>query len=454
MSYDYDLFVIGAGSGGVRAARMASSYGAKVAIAEERYLGGTCVNVGCVPKKLFSYAAHVSSEVHNAASLGWNIEKPTLHWPTLRDNKTREIERLNGVYQNILGNAEVEIIRGHAKLVGPNQVAINGKQYNCKHILLAVGGWPYLPDIPGAELGISSNEIFYLDKLPEKAVVVGGGYIACEFASILNGLGVATTQLYRRDLFLRGFDTEIREILAEEMRREGVDIRFNSNPARIDKQGDQLQVTLESGEILDTELVLFATGRKPLLEGLGLDTVDVALNDKGYIAVNEQFETSQPGIYALGDVTGGIELTPVALAEGMTLAANLFNGEQRRMDYEHIATAIFSHPNVATVGLSEEEALARYGKVDVYTSRFRHLKHTLGDHQGKVFLKLLVDHASQKVVGAHMLGDEAAEVIQGMAIALKMGATKADFDATVGIHPSVAEEFVTMRSATRTRESA
>lgn len=451
MSYDYDLFVIGAGSGGVRAARMASSYGAKVAIAEERYLGGTCVNVGCVPKKLFSYAAHVSHEVHNAASMGWQIEKPVLHWPTLRNNKTREIERLNGVYEKILGNADVEIIRGHACVAGPQQVLINGNTYRCKHILLAVGGWPHLPDIPGAEHGISSNEIFYLDELPEKAVVVGGGYIACEFASILNGLGVRTTQLYRRDLFLRGFDREIREILAEEMQREGVDLRFNSNPAEIEKQGGSLRITLESGEILEAGIVLFATGRKPLLQGLGLESVNVELDKEGYIAVNDQFETTEPGIYALGDVTGGIELTPVALAEGMTLAANLFNSEQRGMDYDNIATAIFSHPNVATVGLSEEDALARYGKIQVFTSRFRHLKHTLGDYQGRVFLKLVVDAASNKVVGAHMLGDEAAEVIQGMAIALKMGATKADFDATIGIHPSVAEEFVTMRAVTRER---
>ncbi len=451
MNYDYDLFVIGAGSGGVRAARMASSYGAKVAIAEERYLGGTCVNVGCVPKKLFSYAAHVRSDVHNAASLGWQIEQPVLHWPTLRDNKTREIERLNGVYENILGNADVEIIRGHASVAGPQQVSINGKTYRCKHILLAVGGWPHLPDIPGAEHGISSNEIFYLDALPEHAVVVGGGYIACEFASILNGLGVKTTQLYRRDLFLRGFDREIREILAEEMRREGVDLRFNSNPAKIEKQGETLQVTLENGDALETGLVLFATGRKPLLQGLGLESVNVELDENGYIAVNEQFETTEPGIYALGDVTGGIELTPVALAEGMTLAANLFKGEQQPLNYDNIATAIFSHPNVATVGLSEDDALARYGKVQVFTSRFRHLKHTLGDHQGKIFLKLVVDAASNRVVGAHMLGDEAAEVIQGMAIAVKMGATKADFDATIGIHPSVAEEFVTMRAVTRER---
>ncbi|WP_372809855.1 glutathione-disulfide reductase [Litorivivens sp.] len=454
MDFDYDLFVIGAGSGGVRAARMAAGFGARVAIAEERYLGGTCVNVGCVPKKLFSYAAHVAGDIRNARSFGFTADNLRFDWPTLRDNKTREIERLNGVYGNILSGANVEIIRGHAALGGPQQVVINQQTFRCKHILLAVGGWPFIPEIPGREHAISSNEIFYLDKLPETAVVVGGGYIACEFASILNGLGVKTTQLYRRQLFLRGFDEEVRQILAEEMQREGVDIRFESNVSRIDSEGDGYRLTLDDGSTIETGLVLYATGRKPLLEGLGLDTVNVALDDKGFIAVNDKFETSEPGIYALGDVTGGIELTPVALAEGMTLAANLYNGEQRSVDYSNIATAIFSHPNVATVGLSEEEALSRYSKIKVFTSRFRHLKHTLGDHQGKVFLKLLVDAQSDRVVGAHMLGDEAAEVIQGIAIAIKMGATKADFDATIGIHPSVAEEFVTMRSVTRERVEA
>lgn len=448
-AYDYDLFVIGAGSGGVRAARMSAAYGAKVAIAEERYLGGTCVNVGCVPKKLFSYAAHVSADVHNAESFGWNTSSLTFDWPTLRDNKTREIQRLNGIYGSLLSNAGVELFNGHAELRGADTVAVNGKEYRCKNILVAVGGWPSIPEFPGDEHAISSNEIFYLDSLPTTAVVVGGGYIACEFASILNGLGVKTTQLYRGPLFLRGFDNEVRQILAEEMQASGVDVRFEINVERIDKQGDTFHLQLTNGETLETGLVLYATGRKPLLDGLGLETVDVALDDKGYIAVDANFHTSTPGIYALGDVTGGIELTPVALAEGMTLAANLFNGEQRRLNYEHIPTAIFSHPNVATVGLSEEQARERYGEISVFTSRFRHLKHTLGDHGGKVFLKLLVDSNTDRVVGAHIVGDDAAEVMQGIAIAVKMGASKADFDATIGIHPSVAEEFVTMRTATR-----
>lgn len=448
-AYDYDLFVIGAGSGGVRAARMAASYGAKVAIAEERYLGGTCVNVGCVPKKLFSYAAHVSADVRNAASFGWSSAALEFDWPTLRDNKTREIERLNGIYGDLLDNAGVELFTGHAQLRGPSTIAVNGQDYHCKNILLAVGSWPFIPDFPGSEHAISSNEIFYLDSLPPSAVVVGGGYIACEFASILNGLGVRTTQLYRGPLFLRGFDNEVREILAEEMRGHGVDLRFELNVERIEKEGEGFLLHLADGDTLETELVLYATGRKPLLEGLGLDSVNVKLDDEGYIAVDEGYQTSEPGIYALGDATGGIELTPVALAEGMTLAANLFSGKQQWLNYEHIPTAIFSHPNVATVGLSEEQARERHGEIAVFTSRFRHLKHTLGDHRGKVFLKLLVEVASDRVVGAHIVGDDAAEVLQGVAIAIKMGATKADFDTTIGIHPSVAEEFVTLRTPTR-----
>ncbi len=449
MEFDYDLFVIGAGSGGVRAARMSAGYGAKVAVAEERYLGGTCVNVGCVPKKLFSYAAHVAADVHNAASFGWTSASLQFDWPTLRDNKTREIQRLNGIYGSLLENAGVELFDGHAQVTGPNTVAVNGSEYRCKNILLAVGGWPSIPEFPGSEHAISSNEIFYLDALPRSAVVVGGGYIACEFASILNGLGVSTVQLYRGPLFLRGFDNEVREILAGEIRATGVDLRFELNIERIEKQGNIFKLYLTNGEVMETGLVLYATGRKPLLQGLGLETVNVQLDDKGYIAVDKHFQTSEPCIYALGDVTGGMELTPVALAEGMTLAANLFNGEQRELNYEHIPTAIFSHPNVATVGLSEEQARERYAEIAVFTSRFRHLKHTLGEHSGKVFLKLVVDRASDKVLGAHMVGDEAAEVMQGIAVALKMGATKADFDSTIGIHPSVAEEFVTMRTANR-----
>lgn len=447
--YDYDFFVIGAGSGGVRAARMAAGYGAKVAIAEERYLGGTCVNVGCVPKKLFSYAAHVNDEVRNATSLGWSAQSLSFDWPILRDNKTREIERLNGIYGSLLEKAGVELFFGHAQVDGPERVAVNGQSFRCKHILLAVGGWPYVPEFPGREHAISSNEIFYLEKLPARAVVVGGGYIACEFASILNGLGVKTRLLYRGELFLRGFDREVREFLAASLMRHGVDLQFNCNVQSIEKQNDEFKLQLGNGESLETDLVLYATGRRPLLEGLGLETVDVALNPSGYIAVDDHYRTSQPGIYALGDVSGRMELTPVALAEGMTLAANLFNGEDRVLDYDNIPTAIFSHPNVALVGLSEEQARERYSRVAVYTSQFRHLKHTLGENDDKVFLKLITDADTDRVVGVYMVGDDAAEVIQGIAIAVKMGARKADFDSTIGIHPSVAEEFVTLRTVTR-----
>ena len=445
----YDLFVIGAGSGGVRAARMSASFGAKVAIAESRYLGGTCVNVGCVPKKLFSYAAHYREDFSDAQGFGWDSSVSDLDWPRLRDNKTKEIERLNGIYGNLLSNAGADLINGHARIVDANTVEVDGNKYTAKNILIAVGGWPFIPDIPGRELAISSNELFYLDTLPKHAVVVGGGYIATEFAGILHGLGVEVEQIYRRDLFLRGFDTEIREQLAEEMTNKGVKLRFNENVTAIAEQDGQYLLTLESGESLLTDKVLYATGRKPLLEGLGLENTKVTLNDKGYIAVNEGFQTAEPSIYAVGDVTGGMELTPVALAEGMNLAKRLFKGDNTVLDYSFIPTAIFSQPNLATVGFSEEEARERFADIAVYTSRFTHLKHTLSGNKTKTFLKLVVDKASDKVVGAHMMGDDAGEIIQGLAVAIKAGATKADFDSTIGIHPTVAEEFVTMRDATR-----
>lgn len=448
--YDYDLFVIGAGSGGVRAARMSAGYGARVAIAESRYLGGTCVNVGCVPKKLFSYAAHFPENIHDAAGFGWDVPSPRLDWPRLRDNKTREIERLNGIYGNMLNNAGVTIINGHASIVDSHTVDVGGKRYSAERLLIAVGGWPFTPDIPGAEHIISSNEVFYLDELPRQAVVVGGGYIATEFAGILQGLGVEVTQIYRGPLFLRGFDQEIREHLVTEMRQQGVTLVFNDNVTAIEKRAEgDFQLSLESGGTMSTGLVLYATGRKPLLDNLGLENTEVTLNDKGYIAVDSTFQTADPSIYALGDVTGGIELTPVALAEGMNLAKRLFAGIDEPLDYDYIPTAIFSQPNISTVGYSEEQARDKFGEISVFTSRFRHLKHTLTDNPSKVFLKLVVDRASDRVVGAHMLGDDAGELIQGIAVAIRAGATKRDFDTTIGIHPTVAEEFVTMREATR-----
>ncbi len=447
--FDYDLFVIGAGSGGVRAARMSAGLGARVAIAEARYLGGTCVNVGCVPKKLFSYGAHFTENFHDAASFGWDVSHSPLDWPRLRDNKTREIERLNGIYGNILGSAGVALINGHARFIDGHTVDVNGKTYTAERILIAVGGWPYIPDVPGREHAISSNELFYLDKLPEHATVVGGGYIATEFAGILNGLGVQVTQIYRRSLFLRGFDEEVRGHLAEEMRHRGVELRFNENVSAIEKTAEGFRLQLDSGDSLDTGLVLYATGRKPLIDDLGLENTAVALDDKGFIAVSDSFQTAEPSVYALGDVIGGMELTPVALAEGMNLARRLYGGVDQPVDYEYIPTAIFCQPNIGTVGYSEEQAREKFGEISVFTSQFRHLKHTLTDNPSKVFLKLIVDKASDRVVGVHMLGDEAGEVIQGFAVAIKAGATKAMFDTTIGIHPTVAEEFVTLREATR-----
>ncbi|WP_372864641.1 glutathione-disulfide reductase [Spongiibacter sp.] len=447
--FDYDLFVIGAGSGGVRAARMSAGLGARVAVAEARYLGGTCVNVGCVPKKLFSYGAHFTENFHDAASFGWDVSHSPLDWPRLRDNKTREIERLNGIYGNILGSAGVALINGHARFIDGHTVDVNGKTYTAERILIAVGGWPYIPDVPGREHAISSNELFYLDKLPEHATVVGGGYIATEFAGILNGLGVQVTQIYRRSLFLRGFDEEVRGHLAEEMRHRGVELRFNENVSAIEKTAEGFRLQLDSGDSLDTGLVLYATGRKPLIDDLGLENTAVALDDKGFIAVSDSFQTAEPSVYALGDVIGGMELTPVALAEGMNLARRLYGGVDQPVDYEYIPTAIFCQPNIGTVGYSEEQAREKFGEISVFTSQFRHLKHTLTDNPSKVFLKLIVDKASDRVVGVHMLGDEAGEVIQGFAVAIKAGATKAMFDTTIGIHPTVAEEFVTLREATR-----
>lgn len=446
---DYDLFVIGAGSGGVRAARIASGLGAKVAVAESRYLGGTCVNVGCVPKKLFSYAAHYREAFQDAVGFGWDSQVSELDWPRLRDNKSEEIQRLNGIYERLLVSAGVEVLSGHARFVNAHTVEINGEKITAKNILIAVGGWPYVPDIPGAEHAITSNDIFSLETLPKHAVVVGGGYIATEFAGILHGLGVEVEQVYRRELFLRGFDTEIRGELAADMRERGVKLRFSENVEEIRAENGRLQLSLVSGESITTDQVLYATGRKPLLDNLGLENTGVKLTDKGYIDVDQHYQTAEPGVYALGDVTGGMELTPVALAEGMKLARHLFNGDDSLVDYRDIPTAIFSQPNLATVGYSEEQAREKFANITVYTSRFSHLKHTLSGNPSKTFLKLIVDAASDCVVGAHMMGDEAGEIIQGIAVAIKAGATKAHFDATIGIHPTVAEEFVTMREVTR-----
>lgn len=443
--FDYDFFVIGAGSGGVRAARMAGGFGAKVAIAEERYLGGTCVNVGCIPKKLFVYAAHFAEDFHDAAGYGWQIPEPVFDWSTLLENKNNEISRLNSVYENLLKRNNVVLHNGRAVLTGPNTVRVNDKDISARHILAATGGWPHIPDIPGREHVISSNEAFFLDTLPASVVIVGGGYIAVEFAGIFHGLGVDTTLVYRRDLFLRGFDGEMREFLAEQMRAKGINLLFNTRIGAIERRDGRYLVSSPDGETMTTDLVLYATGRRPNTAGLGLETAGVELNDKGAIVVDDGYRSSAPSIYAIGDVTDRMNLTPVATAEGTALANNLFNNQSRRVDYRDVPTCIFSQPNLGTVGLTEEQARQEYENVDIYKSRFTSLKHTLTANSEKTLMKMIVDRDTDRVLGVHMVGADAGEIIQGIGIALKAGATKATFDTTIGIHPTAAEEFVTMR---------
>ncbi|MEP0203899.1 MAG: glutathione-disulfide reductase [Halioglobus sp.] len=442
---DYDLFVIGAGSGGVRAARMAAGFGARVAVAEDRYMGGTCVNVGCVPKKLYVYASEFGKGFKDSAGFGWDNTVNGFDWATLRDNKKTEIARLNAIYRNLLSGVDADLIDGRARIVDANTVAVGDQHYTTRKILIATGGWPYIPPFPGSELAVTSNEIFDLDAFPQRLVIVGGGYIAVEFAGIFNGLGADVTQLYRGPLFLRGFDSDIRGHAEQEIRKTGVDLRFETNVSEISHGSDGLAVTLTDGSVISADAVLYATGRKPHLDGLGLENVSVALTDAGTIAVDEEFRTSEASIFALGDVIGGMELTPVALGEGMSFARRQFGDIEHDVEYDFIPTAVFCQPNIGTVGFTEEEAAAEFGKITLYKSSFKPMKHTISGRDEKTFMKLIVDTASDRVVGVHMMGPDAGEIIQGIAIALKAGATKAIFDNTIGIHPTAAEEFVTMR---------
>lgn len=448
MAYDFDLYVIGAGSGGVRSARFAAGFGAKVAVAESRYLGGTCVNVGCVPKKLLVYGAHFAEDFEQAQGFGWTLGDASFDWPTLIANKDREIHRLNGIYRNLLVNSGVTLHEGHAKLIDPHQVEVNGQRYTAKHILIATGGWPQIPDIPGREHAISSNEAFFLKELPKRVLVVGGGYIAVEFAGIFHGLGADTTLLYRGELFLRGFDGAVRKHLQEELTKRGMNLQFNSDIKRIDKQADgSLNVTLKDGRELVADRVFYATGRRPMLDNLGLENTGVKLDERGFVEVDEQYQSAEPSILAIGDVIGRVQLTPVALAEGMAVARRLFKPEQYRpVDYRMIPTAVFSLPNIGTVGLTEEQAREEGYEVQIFESRFRPMKLTLTECQERTLMKLVVDAKTDKVLGCHMVGPEAGEIVQGLAIALKAGATKRDFDETIGVHPTAAEEFVTMRT--------
>ena len=448
MAYEFDLFVIGAGSGGVRAARFAAGFGAKVAVAESRYLGGTCVNVGCVPKKLLVYGAHFAEDFEQASGFGWSLGEANFDWATLIANKDREIHRLNGIYRNLLVNSGVTLIEGHAKLTGPNEVEINGQRHTAKHILIATGGWPQIPEIPGHEHAISSNEAFFLKELPKRVLVVGGGYIAVEFAGIFHGLGAETSLLYRGDMFLRGFDGAVRKHLHEELTKRGMDVQFNADIARIDKEADgSLKATLKDGRELIADCVFYATGRRPMLDNLGLENTGVKLDKRGFVEVDDLYQSAEPSILAIGDVIGRVQLTPVALAEGMAVARRLFKPEQYRpVDYRMIPTAVFSLPNIGTVGLSEEQAIEDGHTVQIFESSFRPMKLTLTQCQERTLMKLVVDADTDKVLGCHMVGPEAGEIVQGLAIALKAGATKQHFDETIGVHPTAAEEFVTMRT--------
>ena len=452
--YDYDFFVIGAGSGGVRASRMAAGYGARVAVAEERYLGGTCVNVGCVPKKLLVCASGFADHYREASGFGWTADEPAFDWGQLIANKNREIERLNGIYRGVLDGAGVELFEGRARLLDPHTVEIesdeNGRhRVTADQVLIAVGSWPDLPPISGIEHAISSNEAFYLERLPKRFTVVGGGYIGVEFAGIFAGLGCDVTLIYRGPLFLRGFDEEVRAHLAEEMRSRGIDLRFECQVESIEEvtadDGDRLRLHLDNGDAVECGEVLYATGRKPLVADLGLEACGVARGELGEILVDEFSRSNVPNIWAIGDVTDRLNLTPVAIHEAMCLSRTLYADEPTAVDHETVATAVFSQPPLAAVGLTEEEARERYGDVDVYRSRFRPLKLTLTDNQERTLIKLIVDRRTDRVLGAHMLGADAPEIIQGLAVAVKMGATKKDFDAAMAIHPTSAEEFVTLR---------
>jgi len=444
--FDYDLFTIGAGSGGVRASRVSAAAGARVAIAEEGRVGGTCVIRGCVPKKLLVIGSHFSEDLMDAEGYGWTLGERAFDWARLIASKNAEIDRLQQVYIRLLRDSGVTLYEGRAQVIDAHTVAVDGKNYTAEKILVATGGWPSLPDIPGIEHAITSNEALDLMQLPERVAIVGGGYIAVEFAGIFNALGVKVTQILRGDTVLRGFDEDVRASLAEEMFKKGIDIRCETIVHSIERQGSGYSLRLNDDEELETDLVMYATGRLPKVAALGLAEAGVALAEKtGAIKVDEQFRTSVPSIFAIGDVTDRINLTPVAINEGRCFAETQFKNNPLIMDYDYVPSAVFSQPPIGTVGLSEGKARQTYGEVDIYLSRFRPMRNTLAGRDERTMMKLVVERAGQKVVGVHMVGPDAPEIVQGFAVALKCGATKQQFDATVGIHPTAAEEFVTMR---------
>ena len=453
MNFDFDLFVVGGGSGGVRAARMAAQRGARVALAEGGPLGGTCVNVGCIPKKLYSYAAHYGEAFGEARGFGWHSDGVSFDWSLLKKRRAAEILRLNRIYRGLLIAAGVTLVDGWARLADAHTVEVDGARYRAEHVLLAVGGRPEVPDVPGREHVVTSDDMFDLDPFPGRLVVVGGGYIACEFASIFNGLGAEVTLVHRRGGVLKSFDHDVAAFVEREMGKAGVAFRLQNAVAAIEKTAHGLQVLLDSGEALVADAVLYATGRSANVGRLGLDALGVARNADGGVRVDARVRTSVASIRALGDVSTHVQLTPVALAEAMALVDDLFAPEDgrapREMSYEFIPTAVFTHPNVGTVGHTEHAARERFGDVAVYRAEFRPLKHTLSESHERTLVKLLVDAASDRVVGLHMVGPDAGEIVQGFAVALRAGATKALFDTTLGIHPTLAEEFVTLREPVR-----
>ncbi len=448
--YDVDLFVIGAGSGGVRAARTAAGMGVRVAIAEEKYFGGTCVNVGCVPKKLFVYASQFSESFIAATGYGWQSQASSFDWTTLVVNKNNEIDRLQEVYGRLLQDSGVEIIKARAHLIDAHTVSVGGKTYTAERILMATGGWPYVPDVPGKEFIATSNEMFYLKTLPKRLLIVGGGYISVEFAGIMHGLGVDVTVCERSAKVLKGFDEDVRDFLVEEMTKKGINFKFNSIIKHIKKVPEGFIVHAEDGNSIATDLVMYATGRVPNTKNIGLESIGVKLDEVGAIVVNADYQTNIPSIYALGDVTNRINLTPVATAEGTALVNKLYASKDAKVDYDLIPTAVFSQPNIATVGLTEAQAQKKYGSdINIYIANFKPMKNTISGSSERTLMKMIVVKSTDRVVGMHMVGTDAGEIIQGMAIALRAGATKAVFDSTIGIHPTAAEEFVTMRKPVR-----
>ncbi|MFU8789258.1 MAG: glutathione-disulfide reductase [Methylobacter sp.] len=443
--YDYDLFVIGAGSGGVRAANMAAGLGVNVAIAEQRHIGGTCVNVGCVPKKLLVYASQFQEQFQAAGGFGWTLELPSFNWASLIASKNQEIKRLQAIYRSRLQQSGVRVITGRAKVLDAHTVAVDTAQYSAERIVITTGGWPFVPDIAGKQHIVTSDDMFFLEQLPKRIIIVGGGYIAVEFAGILHGLGVDTTLCHRGEKLLSGFDQDIQNFLAAEMTRKGIKLLFNTDIAAIENADDAFAVQLIDGSKMTTDLVLYATGRTPNSTGFGLETLGVELDDDGAIKVNDNYQTNVPSIYALGDVTNRVNLTPVAIAEGVALVNALYAKQPRPVDYDNIPTAVFSRPDIGSVGLTEAQAREKYPDIDIYQTRFTPMKNALSGQDEKTLMKMIVVRSTDRVVGLHMVGSDAPEIIQGMAVAIRAGATKAVFDSTIGVHPTAAEEFVSLR---------